>query len=110
MCRSCKNFLKDFDAEEVFKAIRKSVSEEHDLQVYSITLIPPGTVPKTSSGKIQRRTCKDGVEEGNLETVAEWKQGNISDKRNKTEDKKIKLNSTLRRIILKNGLLTGSLN
>ncbi|MGB4852716.1 MAG: beta-ketoacyl synthase N-terminal-like domain-containing protein, partial [Ignavibacteria bacterium] len=100
-----KNFLKDFDAEEVFKAIRKSVSEEHDLQVYSITLIPPGTVPKTSSGKIQRRTCKDGVEEGNLETVAEWKQGNISDKRNKTEDKKDKIKFNVTKDNLKEWLV-----
>ncbi|MBS1551913.1 MAG: fatty acyl-AMP ligase, partial [Bacteroidetes bacterium] len=50
-----KDAVKNFDPDEVFKAIRKAVSEEHDLQVYSITLIKPGTVPKTSSGKIQRR-------------------------------------------------------
>lgn len=100
-----KNSLKDFEPEEVFKAIRKAVSEEHDLQVYSITLIHPGTVPKTSSGKIQRRTCKISVEEGTLETVAEWKQGNISDKRKKSEDKSGKFKFTVTKNNLKEWLV-----
>ncbi|HRI84532.1 MAG TPA: SDR family NAD(P)-dependent oxidoreductase [Ignavibacteria bacterium] len=88
-----KNFLNDFDPEEVIKSIRKSVSEEHDLQVQSITLIKPGTVPKTSSGKIQRKACLQGVLSGELEIIAEWKNGIINDYRknvikgNKSESK-----------------------
>jgi malonyl CoA-acyl carrier protein transacylase len=74
-----KNFANDFNADEVVKAIRKSVSEEHDLQVFSITLIKPGTVPKTSSGKIQRRACSIGITDGSLEVIAEWKKGELSD-------------------------------
>ncbi|MDQ3021354.1 MAG: SDR family NAD(P)-dependent oxidoreductase [Bacteroidota bacterium] len=81
-----KNFLKDFDPEEVVRTIRKSVSEEHDLQVYSITLINPGTVPKTSSGKIQRRACLHGVLDKGLEVIAEWKQGEIFDFRSEILD------------------------
>lgn len=76
-----KNFVNDFDAGEVFKNIVKAVSDEHDLQVSSITLIKPGTVPKTSSGKIQRRACQQGAAEGSLEVLAEWKHGNLSDVR-----------------------------
>ncbi len=83
-----KNFVKDFDTEEVVKAIRKAVSEEHDLQVYSITLIKPGTVPKTSSGKIQRRACKDGALDGTLEVIAGWKGGKIFDFRTEILDLK----------------------
>lgn len=83
-----KNFVNDFDTEEVVRAIRKAVSEEHDLQVSSITLIQPGTVPKTSSGKIQRRACLAGVANGSLEVIAQWKAGEISDKRVKKEESK----------------------
>ena len=101
-----KDAVENFVPDEVFKAIRKAVSEEHDLQVHSITLIKPGTVPKTSSGKIQRRTCKSGVEEGTLEVVAEWKQGNISDKRKKTEDKSGKITFTITKNNLKEWLVS----
>ncbi|MBL8006959.1 MAG: SDR family NAD(P)-dependent oxidoreductase, partial [Ignavibacteria bacterium] len=76
-----KNYLDDFDSEEAVKAIRKAVSEEHNLQVYSVTLIKPGTVPKTSSGKIQRKACKSGVEDGSLEIVVQWRNNELTDYR-----------------------------
>ncbi|MBK9331723.1 MAG: AMP-binding protein [Ignavibacteria bacterium] len=84
-----KNFVNDFDTEEVIKSIRRSVSEEHDLQVQSITLIKPGTVPKTSSGKIQRKACLQGVLNGELEVLAEWKNGVSNDfRKNKAKENK----------------------
>ncbi|KOP26733.1 amino acid adenylation protein [Hapalosiphon sp. MRB220] len=43
---------------EVTAAIRQAVAEEHEVQVYGVVLIKPGTIPKTSSGKIQRRATK----------------------------------------------------
>ena len=39
-------------------AIRRAVSEEHEVQVYDVVLIRVGTLPKTSSGKIQRARCR----------------------------------------------------
>ncbi|MEH1934496.1 MAG: condensation domain-containing protein [Nostoc sp.] len=44
--------------EEVIAAIRQAVAEEHEVQVYAVVLIKPGTIPKTSSGKIQRRATR----------------------------------------------------
>ena len=44
--------------EEVIAAIRQAVSLEHEVQVYAVVLIKGGSIPKTSSGKIQRRACK----------------------------------------------------
>jgi acyl-CoA synthetase (AMP-forming)/AMP-acid ligase II len=43
---------------EVKKAIRSAVAEEHGVPVYAVELIP-GRLPKTSSGKLQRYTCKE---------------------------------------------------
>ncbi|HSO00189.1 MAG TPA: fatty acyl-AMP ligase, partial [Candidatus Nanopelagicales bacterium] len=60
------------DPGEVLGAIRQVVAERHDLQVHGIALIPPGTIPKTSSGKIQRRACKDGFASGMLEAIVVW--------------------------------------
>lgn len=73
-----KNFANDFNADEVVKAIRKSVSLEHDLQISAVTLIAPGTVPKTSSGKIQRSACRRGVAEQTLEVLAQWDKGELT--------------------------------
>jgi acyl transferase domain-containing protein/acyl-CoA synthetase (AMP-forming)/AMP-acid ligase II/acyl carrier protein/NAD(P)-dependent dehydrogenase (short-subunit alcohol dehydrogenase family)/SAM-dependent methyltransferase len=86
-----KNFEKDFDADEVFKAIRFAVSKEHDLQIHSITLIKAQTIPKTSSGKIQRRACREGLLNGTLDMLSEWKQNTASDdlKLPESSDRKI---------------------
>ncbi|MGZ9159141.1 MAG: fatty acyl-AMP ligase, partial [Nitrospira sp.] len=45
------------DIDELAAAIRSAVSEYHDLHVFTIVFIKAGTLPKTSSGKIQRRAC-----------------------------------------------------
>jgi len=59
--------------DELIKTIRQAVTETHELQPYSVVLIKPRTIPKTSSGKIQRRATKKEYLEGKLQIVAEWK-------------------------------------
>ncbi|BDI19702.1 hypothetical protein ANSO36C_55040 [Nostoc cf. commune SO-36] len=54
---------------EVVNAIRQAVTEEHEVQVYAVVLIKPGTIPKTSSGKIQRRTTHSQFCNGELNVV-----------------------------------------
>ncbi len=46
------------DLTEVTKAVRRAVTEDHGVQPWEIVLIKPGTITKTSSGKIQRYQCK----------------------------------------------------
>ncbi|HBB30629.1 MAG TPA: AMP-dependent synthetase [Cyanobacteria bacterium UBA8803] len=55
------------DVEEVAAAIRQAVAEEHEVQVYAVVLIQPGSIPKTSSGKIQRRACRSHFLSGQLD-------------------------------------------
>jgi amino acid adenylation domain-containing protein len=55
--------------EEVINAIRKAITQEHEVQVYAVVLIKAGTISKTSSGKIQRRGTKARFLEGTLEVV-----------------------------------------
>jgi acyl-CoA synthetase (AMP-forming)/AMP-acid ligase II len=57
------------DVRGITKAIRQAVVEEHDLSVYAVKLLKPGTIPKTSSGKIQRTACRIAFLTQGLETV-----------------------------------------
>jgi len=43
---------------ELTQTIRREISKNHDLQVYATLLLKPGSLPKTSSGKIQRHACR----------------------------------------------------
>ncbi|MDT9187519.1 MAG: fatty acyl-AMP ligase [Limnospira sp. PMC 894.15] len=58
-----------FSTKDLIQSIRRAVSQNHDLQVYSTLLLKPGTIPKTSSGKIQRHACRAGFLAGTLEVV-----------------------------------------
>ncbi|MFD2168651.1 amino acid adenylation domain-containing protein [Tumebacillus lipolyticus] len=59
------------DHQAVIAAVRKRVSEEFQLQVHAVVLIKPASIPKTSSGKIQRHACKERFLNGTLEVVAD---------------------------------------
>ncbi len=61
---------RDFDS--VIGAIRSSVTQEHDLPPDAIVLVRAHSVPKTSSGKVQRHACKNAFNEGELLVIAEW--------------------------------------
>ncbi|MDZ8136614.1 MAG: amino acid adenylation domain-containing protein [Nostoc sp. DedQUE04] len=54
---------------EVASAIRQAITEEHEVQVYGVVLIKPGSIPKTSSGKIQRRATRAQFQNGELNVV-----------------------------------------
>ena len=51
---------------EIEKAIRREVAEEHQVRVHQVVLIPSGTIPKTTSGKLQRSGCRQKFLAGTL--------------------------------------------
>jgi len=55
------------DAAELRKAIATKVAETHALKVGHVAVVRVGSLPKTSSGKAQRRRTKRLFEEGQLE-------------------------------------------
>nr|MBA3468398.1 AMP-binding protein [Herpetosiphonaceae bacterium] len=57
---------------DIITAIRRCVTEHHDIGVQIIVLIQPGSLPKTSSGKLQRSRTRERLLEGSLPLVARW--------------------------------------
>lgn len=64
-----RSYLRNLDVDEVVRAIRLAVTDNHDLQVYAVLLLKTGSIPKTSSGKIQRRACYSGFLTESLDVV-----------------------------------------
>lgn len=57
--------------EEIASAIRAAVAEEFEIDVYSVVLLRPATMPMTSSGKIQRHACRNLFLQSELDVVHE---------------------------------------
>jgi acyl-CoA synthetase (AMP-forming)/AMP-acid ligase II len=63
------------DASDVVARIAAAVTAEHGLQLQTIVLLEPGAIPKTSSGKICRRACRDLLAGGALPELHRWERG-----------------------------------
>lgn len=46
------------DSTDLARLIRRNVAETHDLLVYAVRFLEPGSIPKTTSGKVRRHLCK----------------------------------------------------
>lgn len=46
------------DLDQVAAGISRAVAEHHEIKVHAVVLIKPGTLLKTSSGKVQRHLCR----------------------------------------------------
>lgn len=52
--------------EEIIDLVREAIAEEHQLHLSELVLIKEQSIPKTSSGKIQRSQCKQDYLNGQL--------------------------------------------
>lgn len=66
-----RSFIRDLDVNAVCDAIREQISGEFELEVYGIQLLRTASILKTSSGKIQRRACKQGFLDKSLMVIGE---------------------------------------
>lgn len=73
-----RSHLRKVEPDEVFAAIQRQVAEHHELQVGAIALLKTNSLPKTSSGKIQRYLCRMGFLDNQLNAVFEWQAGSLA--------------------------------
>ncbi len=64
---------KTADLDAICERIHREVAAEHELSLDVIMLIRAGSVPKTSSNKIQRHACREGYLNHSLDVVGEWR-------------------------------------
>ena len=64
-----RTFRRQIAVEEIIAAIREAISREHEIAAREIVLIRTGSLPKTSSGKIQRRLTRQMFLAGTLSLV-----------------------------------------
>jgi acyl-CoA synthetase (AMP-forming)/AMP-acid ligase II len=65
-----RTYLRKVDTREVIASIRQVLTSQYGLQAHAIELIKPCSLPKTSSGKIQRFLCRSKFLSGTLEKIA----------------------------------------
>ncbi|MDO4550755.1 MAG: aminotransferase class I/II-fold pyridoxal phosphate-dependent enzyme [Planctomycetia bacterium] len=63
---------RDMNYAEIVEAIRREVSSQHELPLDYIVIIKHGSIPKTSSGKIQRHACREDFLNGSLMVICYW--------------------------------------
>src|SRR5262249_46473196 len=63
-------YLRKNGPPSMYQAIRSAVARESDLSIGEIVLVPPGAVPKTTSGKVRRNACRIGYLDGTLPVLA----------------------------------------
>jgi acyl-CoA synthetase (AMP-forming)/AMP-acid ligase II len=66
--------------EDIETAVVSAVSEQHELKIHVLLLLRPGTIPKTSSGKIQRHACRQAFLDNTFDVIAEPLIPNLSSK------------------------------
>lgn len=60
------------NVQEVAAAIQETVLSTHELPLSHLVLVNAGTIPKTTSGKIQRSETRNAWLENRLSVVAQW--------------------------------------
>jgi acyl-CoA synthetase (AMP-forming)/AMP-acid ligase II len=53
-------------AQESVRTIKQAVAAHHQAAVFEVVLVPKGTIPKTSSGKLERYACRVAYLDGAL--------------------------------------------
>lgn len=56
------------------RQIRQRVIEEHEIDPREIFVVPPATIPVTTSGKIRRNACQQRLSEDGAQPLHQWRR------------------------------------
>jgi acyl-CoA synthetase (AMP-forming)/AMP-acid ligase II len=51
---------------QICRRIAETLTTEHDVPVQAVVLLKPGSLPKTSSGKLMRQACRLAYAHGRM--------------------------------------------
>ncbi|AGC45222.1 non-ribosomal peptide synthetase [Myxococcus stipitatus DSM 14675] len=63
--------------DDALARIQAALTEEHGVAAHAVVLITAGSLPKTSSGKVQRRVTRRTYLDGALEVVKAWRESDV---------------------------------
>jgi acyl-CoA synthetase (AMP-forming)/AMP-acid ligase II len=66
-----RTMARGLEADTVLSTIQAAIVEHHGIDAHAVLLLRPGSLPKTSSGKIQRHACRVGFVTGAFRPLAE---------------------------------------
>ncbi len=72
--------------ESLLDRVRAAVADAHGVLPYAIALVQTAGIPKTSSGKTQRRACRDLFLRCELPLLAEWRAATLAGERPDSDD------------------------
>ena len=73
VCEVRRKALRKLDAAAAAGKIRSALSEQHEASLYAVIFVKPASIPRTSSGKVQRRATRLAyLQEEGLAIVARW--------------------------------------
>ena len=58
-----------FEVESLVSRMRQAVAEEFEIHLRQVAFVMPGSFPRTTSGKVQRSTCRLRMLQGTLDVV-----------------------------------------
>ncbi|WP_164101786.1 AMP-binding protein [Candidatus Laterigemmans baculatus] len=64
---------KESNYDEVIRRLRNALIQTYDVSPAAVLLVRPFSLPRTTSGKMQRILCRQLYLEGQLKVLAEWK-------------------------------------
>ncbi len=67
-----KNFIRSYNKEEIVKAVKQHVYDRHELIVDAVVLISTSSIPKTTSGKVQRFRVREHYLNNELKIIDSW--------------------------------------
>jgi len=67
-----RSAIRTLDSTRVVRAIRGAVSAHHGLHTHAVVLLKPSTLPRTTSGKVRRKACREAFLNHSLPAVAAW--------------------------------------
>ena len=68
-----REYLRRLDPKSAISAAADAVAERHGFKLHDLVLVPPGAIPKTTSGKVQRRRCREAYLAASLKTLLAWR-------------------------------------